>query len=135
MSAFFAPSISVIFLAAFLWPRAHSRAATVTLVFGIAAGIGLKIFAESWGPSGIETLKPLLNRAAVNWALCLIALVLTTYYIPPIEGETYDRDTIWNRRWAYLPASDRKLNREGRNLMFWWIVMISVSTALFVIFR
>jgi SSS family solute:Na+ symporter len=135
MAAFFAPSISVIFLAAFLWPKAHSRAATVTLVFGIVAGVTLKIFAESYGQTGIETLKPLLNRAAVTWGLCLAVLALTTYLLPPKEQETYDRDTIWNPRWARLPLSDRPLNANLRNLMFWWIVMIAASGSLFVIFR
>ncbi|MFC2076892.1 SLC5 family protein [candidate division KSB1 bacterium] len=135
MAAFFAPSIAVIFLAAFLWPRAHSRAATITLIFGIVSGIILKIFAESWGADGIEILKPLLNRAAVNWALCLMTLVATTYLVPPVKGKTFDRDAIWNSRWARLPESDRFLNRGGRNLIFWWIVMMAASGSLFVIFR
>lgn len=135
MAAFLAPPISVIFLAAFLWPRAHGRSATFTLIFGIVGGLCLKIVAETWGGEGIERLQPLLNRAAVTWVLCLIALIISTYNIPRNAKEKYDRDAIWNTKWARLPASERRLNRGWRNLMFWWVVMISASTSLFIIFR
>ena len=153
MAAFFAPPIAVIFLAAFLWRRAHSRAATFTLVFGIVTGIllkiaglkglaflrfaGVNVAAEQlqWLRTFFATLQPLLNRAAVNWMLCFAALILTTMLIPRNPKESYDPDTIWNRRWARLPEVERPLNRGWRNLMFWWVVMISISTGLFVIFR
>ncbi len=135
MAAFFAPPITVIFLAAFLWPRAHGRAATFTLVFGIMSGIVLKVTAERYGSEGIAQLKPLLNRAAVNWAICLAALIIATFGIRRSKDESYDPDAIWNLRWARLPENERPRNRGLRNLMFWWIVMISVSAALFVFFR
>jgi len=134
MAAFFAPPIAVIFLAAFLWPRAHGRAATFTLVFGILSGIALKVTGQTWGQDGIAWLKPLLNRAAVNWAICLIALIIATYLIPS-DNRPYDKDAIWNLKWAKLPETEKSLNRGLRNLMFWWIVMVSVSVGLFVIFR
>ncbi len=135
MAAFFAPPISVIFLAAFLWPKAHGRSATFTLLFGIGAGVCLKIFAETRGGDGIESLKPLLNRAAVTWAICLIGLVVSTYLIRRHPQETYDSDAIWTVQWAKLPQSEQHLNGGPRNLLFWWIVMIGVSTSLFIIFR
>ncbi len=135
MAAFFAPPITVIFLAAFLWPRAHGRAATFTLVFGIMSGIVLKVTAETYGSEGIAQLKPLLNRAAVNWAICLAALIIATFGIRRSKDESYDPDAIWNLRWARLPENERPRNRGLRNLMFWWIVMISISVGLFVFFR
>lgn len=135
MAAFLAPPITVIFLAAFLWPRAHGRAACFTLLFGIVSGVGLKIFAERFGQNGIETLKPLLNRAAVNWFLCLVALVVATWLVPRHKTESYDADAIWNRRWARLPVDEQRLNRGGRNLVFWWGVMVAASTSLFIIFH
>ncbi len=135
MAAFIAPPISVVFLGAFLWKRAHGRAATFTLVFGIVSALILKAVGLTWGPDGISQLQPLLNRAAVSWGLCLIALVITSYAIPPHPKEDYDKDALWNTRWGRLPEKERPLNRGWRNLMFWWIVMVTVSTSLFVIFR
>jgi SSS family solute:Na+ symporter len=134
MAAFFAPPIAVIFLAAFLWPRAHGRAATFTLVFGILSGIALKVTGQTWGQDGIPWLKPLLNRAAVNWAICFIALIVATYLIPS-DDRPYDKDAIWNPKWAKLPETEKSLNSGLRNLMFWWLVMVFVSVGLFVIFR
>ncbi len=135
MAAFLAPPISVIFLAAFLWRKAHGRSATFTLIFGIVSGVFLKILAQTWGESGIEWLQPLLNRAAVNWGICLIALIASTIWIRKNQAETFDQDAIWNSKWARLPENERPLNRDGRNLLFWWIIMITVSTSLFIIFR
>ncbi len=137
MAALFAPPISVIFLAAFLWRKAHGRAAVFTLVFGIVIGILLIILTVNLGEKvqWIAAISPLLNRAAICWAFCFIALVLSTYLIPRNPQEQYDPDAIWNSRWARLPQSERSLNGGVRNLMFWWIVMMSVSTALFVTFR
>ncbi len=135
MAAFFAPPITVIFLAAFLWPRAHGRAATFTLVFGIMSGIVLKVVAERYGSEGIAQLKPLLNRAAANWAICFAAMIIATFGIRRSKEESYDPDAIWNLRWARLPENERPRNLGVRNLMFWWIVMISISVGLFVFFR
>jgi len=135
MAAFFAPPITVIFLAAFLWPRAHGRAATFTLVFGIMSGIVLKVVAERYGSEGIAQLKPLLNRAAANWAICFAAMIIATFGIRRSKEESYDPDAIWNLRWARLPEIEKPLNRGLRNLMFWWIVMTSISVGLFVFFR
>lgn len=135
MVAFFAPPISCIFLTAFLWKKAHGRSATFTLIFGIITGIVLKIIGETWGTNGIEQLKPLLNRAAVNWVVCFILLIISTYIIPKNTKETYDSQIIWNKKWAHLPESEKPLNGSWRNLMFWWIVMVVCSTSLFVIFR
>jgi len=78
---------------------------------------------------------PLLNRAAITWALCLVFMVLCTFLLEPAPGERYDPDAIWNLRWARLPEPERPLNRFPRNLMFWWLVMIAASSALFIIFR
>ena len=135
MAAFLAPPISVIFLAAFFWKKAHGRSASFTLVFGILSGIVLKVLAETWADHGIERLQPLLNRAAVSWVICLMALVASTYLIRRNANERYDRDAIWNMKWARLPESEKPRNRGGRNLMLWWIGMIAASTSLFIIFR
>jgi len=193
MAALFAPPISVIFLAAFLWRRAHGRAATFTLVFGILAGALLWAATEAlwvrpaaadpqdpvvqtrmaedpslteerlakdsfiqdhlarrrlanWCPwLGEETadttfwvicqIKPLLNRAAITWGLCLVALILATLLIPSDPHERYDPDAIWNPGWARLPAHEAVLNRGPRNLMLWWLLMVAASGSLFVIFR
>ena len=89
----------------------------------------------TWGQDGIAQLQPLLNRAAVNWVLCLIALITTTFVVPPNPKESYDSDAIWNTKWARLPQSEQPRNRGPRNLMFWWVVMVAASTSLFIIFR
>ncbi len=130
----FAPPIAVIFTAGFLWRRAHGKAATFTLIFGFVIGIALWIISMEVEAKWIERLEPLLNRAAVTLVLCFGALVLSTWLMRRDPKESYDPEIIWNRRWARLPEAERPLNRGLRNLMFWWIVLISGSVAIFVVF-
>jgi len=89
---------------------------------------------ESWARA-ITLVSPLLNRAAIIWALCLVVMVGATFILKPDPGERYDPETIWNLRWARLPLEEQHRNRFPRNLMFWWLVMVGASSALFVIFR
>lgn len=56
IGALIAPPIVVIFLAAFLWRRAHGRAATITLAFGIVAGALL------WGGTEALWISPTIDR-------------------------------------------------------------------------
>jgi solute:Na+ symporter, SSS family len=142
IAAFLAPPISVIFLAAFLWKGAHSRAATFTLPFGIVSGILLMVLGRvnpdvtMFGHKiPFENLQPLLNRAAVNWVICAVVMVLVNFLVPRKEEETYDPDIIWNPKWAELPESECALNRGGRSLMLWWVVLVVLSAGLFVYFR
>ena len=135
MAAFFAPPISVIFLAAFLWRGAHGRAACFTLIFGLASGVALKVISLRWGADGIDWMKPLLNRAAINWFICLAAMVAANALIPRKPGETCDPDIIWTLRWGRLPEAEQGLNRGLRNLTFWWVVLIVCSAGLFIYFN
>ncbi len=135
LAALFAPPITVIFLAAFFWRRAHGRAATFTLFFGIAAGIALFVFSQLNERETLSWIEPLLNRAAISWGLCAMAMIASTWLIKRNPEEQYDPDAIWNTQWARLPQGEHTLNRGGRNLMFWWLIMIAASTSLFIIFR
>lgn len=135
MTVLFAPPLSVIFPAAFFWRRAHGRSAVVTLLSGFVAGIVLMIpgFGNPVSNSMIQPSIVLLNRAVVNWFFCLFVLVLTAYFIPRNSIETPDGDTIWNLRWAHLPAAEYSVNRRYRNLLFGWIIMAGLATMLYIV--
>ena len=88
-----------------------------------------------YGEEGIDWLKPLLNRAAFNWAICFAAMIAFTYFIRRNPEESFDPDILWTPRWARLPENERPLNRGGRNILLWWLVVIAVSFGLFIYFR
>ena len=142
LGSHFATPISVIFLVAFLWRKAHGRAATCTLIFGIAFGFVLKYFVElvekGWlppiKPEHVEWMAPFMTRAGISWVVSLIALILASCLIRRNPAEAPDPDCIWNRRWGKLPEAERAINKGARNLMFWWAVMITVSIAIFALF-
>jgi SSS family solute:Na+ symporter len=131
MAAFLAPPVAVVFLAAFLWRPAHERSATFTLAFGILSGIVLKLLRSE---TGLQWLAPLLNRAAVNWAICAVVMLSATLLMHG-DSSRSDPEAIWNRRWGRLPAAERHLNRGWRNITFWWVLLIAGSVALFVVFN
>ncbi|MHC4477099.1 MAG: sodium:solute symporter family transporter [Planctomycetota bacterium] len=143
LGSHFAAPISVIFLAAFLWRKAHGRAATFTMIFGFAFGYVLKFFVifveKDWipliEPKHILWMSPFMTRAGLSFVASIIALILSTYLIRPNRAEAPDPDCIWNRRWARLPEAERPINKGTRNLMFWWAVMVGVSIAVFAFFR
>ena len=106
------PPLAVVLLAAFFWPRLHGRAATFTLVFGVA--VGALLWAARW-----TLLDPPawffapLTRAAVNVLACALAMAAGTILIAPCRYEPYDPDTAWNFRWARLPAREQT-GRRGK---------------------
>jgi SSS family solute:Na+ symporter len=140
------PPLAVVLAAAFFWPRVHGRAATFTLLFGVALG-GL-LWAARWTlfepPAWF--LAPLM-RAAINGLACAAALAAGTVLIPPSAYEPYDPDTAWNLRWALGATAGSSSSAETRlgkptvapravgNLVFWWAVMLVATAAAWVVFR
>jgi SSS family solute:Na+ symporter len=143
LGAHFAAPISVIFLVAFCWRRAHGRAATVTLIFGIVFGYLMEFFVFCvkkehlpWiEPERIGWIAPFMTRAGLNWAVSLVVMIVLSILISPRQKHSFDPESIWNPRWARLPEAERRLNKGWRNLMFWWLVMVCISIAIFVYFR
>jgi solute:Na+ symporter, SSS family len=123
VAALVGPPIAVVFLLAFFLPRAHGRAAAVTLVLGAMAGAFLMFVARfSYAPP--EWLQPVLVRAGLSGLFSLVVFLLGTVAIPANPHELYDPDTTWNPYWARLPLNEREMGAGPRNLFFWWVVLL-----------
>lgn len=131
-----APPISVIFLAAFFWRRAHGRSAVFTLLAGFGAGVVLSIPGSDAASFFVfPSMDSLLNRAAVNWIFCLAAQIAAAYLLPMDPRETADSEIFWNLRWARLPAAGRRKNRGFQNLLAWWVVGAGIAALMSIAFR
>ena len=75
-----------------------------------------------------------MTRAGISFVVSLVAMILATYLIRRNPAEAPDPDCIWNGRWGRLPEAEQGSNKGARNLMFWWIVMVAVSIAIFAFF-
>ena len=84
------PPVAVVSLVGFFWPRAHGRAATVTLVFGIAAGVMMWVIADA-GQVVPEWIRPVLNRAGIGGLLSLVVFALGTFAIRRIPRNSTTR--------------------------------------------
>ncbi len=127
------PPLAVVLLAAFFWPRAHGRAATWTLLLGIAAG-GL-LWAARWTlmepPAWL--LAPLNARRHQRTGQCNGPGGGNVPHSPSAY-DRYDPDTAWNLRWARLPSHQRRLAGGARNAGFWWAVMLAAMIAGWLVF-
>ena len=126
------PPLAVVLLAAFFWPRAHGRAATWTLLLGIAAG-GL-LWAARWmlmePPAWL--LAP-LNAAAINGLASAMVLVVGTFLIPPAPTIATTRTRRGISAGPDCQAT-RAPGRRPRNAGFWWAVMLAAMIAGWLVF-
>ena len=134
MASILGPPVAVVALVGFFWPRAHGRAATVTLVFGVAAGIMMWVIADA-GQVVPEWIRPVLNRAGIGGVLSLVVFGLGTFAIPQNPEELYDPNTTWSLQWSRLPPYEREQGAGPRNLVFWWLVMILVTATAWMMFK
>jgi SSS family solute:Na+ symporter len=134
VAALVGPPMAVVFVVSFFWARAHGRAATTTLVLGLAAGVLLWITAE-FGLTVPEWLRPVLNRAGISGIFSLIVLVLATFIIPQNSYELEDPDTHWGLSSGRLPAHEQDLGSGPRNVCFWWLLLIAATAAVWVVCR
>lgn len=132
MASYFAPPISVIFLFAIFWKKATARAANITLIGGLLIGIFLKISAL-WFPENISDLvTPFLNRALINWILCIFIIVI----ISLAESRKAVESTFitWKPSYSMLPGDTAARHRGIQTFMIWWGLVLLLRVIIYVIF-
>ena len=133
MAAYFAPPIAVIFSVGILWRRATATAASSTLVFGIAAGILLKLLPEvSPGPMA-EIVAPFLNRAFFNWVICLVVMIAISLLTRKPDQAKIAGEIIWKPSYARLPESERNVYTGWRNFYLWWGIVLAIRAVVYVV--
>ena len=129
-----APPVAVVFLIAFLWPRAHGRAATSHAL--VRRGRRRRVVVgrrKSPAPPDVDAERGL--RAGVCLLASLVVMLCGTVAIPQDPQELYDPDTHWSLYWARLPSHERSLGEGPRNLVFWWGLMLAIAAALYIAVR
>ena len=133
MASYFAPSIAAIFLVGILWKRMNALAANVTLVGGILLGIGLKLAGSLFSGSWAAFMEPFLNRAFVNWLLCLLLIGWITVATAQPEYQRA-KDIIWRPAYARLPETERKRFTGWKNFYLWWGVALVLRIIVYIVY-
>ena len=130
LASFFAPPISVIFLAAIFWRRATAAAANSTLIFGFVFGIMLRFFGQGLSPY----LVPFLNRALVGWIISFLIMVIVSLITKPKIEKMYDLDISWRPSYAKLPPEEIKKYKGWKNYLLWLGLVIIIRIVIYFIY-
>ena len=121
------------FLLGLLWHRTTSAGA---LAGGVAT-IPLTVLFELLAPSLPEPigpyLQPFMNRTGIVFWFCVligIAVSLATRGKPKSELV----GLVWNMESTALPPGVREKARGLRNPAFWYLVILSVTAAMYILY-
>lgn len=132
MASYFAPPISVIFLAAIFWKRATAKAANITLIGGLVIGVLLKLSSFWLHEQAANLVSPFLNRALINWVLCVMILVLVSL-IKVSKADTSSFIT-WKPSFSKLPLETALKHRGIQTFIIWWGLVLVLRLIIYFFF-
>jgi SSS family solute:Na+ symporter len=151
---FIGPPLSIVFLAGIFWRRATSAAAVSTIIGGYLAALlsqyliltpmhqlpsTLLSLVDAFGFSDAKRaidhswlvihFNNFLYVAIWNGIICLAIMVAVSLITTPAPAERIDH-LIWKPSVVRIdPGSSR--SRTGRSILFWWIVCMALTGALY----
>jgi SSS family solute:Na+ symporter len=139
--AFFAPPFSAVFLLGILWRRINAIGAIVTVFFGFACGIAMKVYiqfdtaiAEVFPalPLHPTWLEPYANQSALSWAACtVLCIVVSLSTAPPRPDQITDQLTF---NWKKMNIFSNLGNHWYTSVVTWWALFVLSIVVLLVIF-
>ena len=131
---YFTPGIAAMFLLGILWKRTTTAGA---MAAGLAT-IPLTVFFQLLPPHLPESvgpyLQPFMNRTGIVFWLCMLIGATVSWATKP-KPESELAGLVWNRESLRLPQELRERTRGLRNPAYWYLVILSLTIAMFVIFR
>ena len=127
----FAPPFAAVFLLGILWRRVTAPAAITTIIVGMAAGLGLKIFLNS-GADYPLWLASFPNQASILYLISMTTCVVVTFLTPPPKPEQVTDQLCMN--WKKLNIFGGLGDRWYKSVVFWWLAYSIVIVLLMLIF-
>jgi solute:Na+ symporter, SSS family len=131
---YFTPGIAAMFLLGILWKRATTAGA---LGAGLAT-IPLTVLFEIVGPH-LPTpwnayVTPFMNRTGIVFWMC-IAIGVGASLATPGKPESELKGLVWTRESLKLPPELRSAMRGWRSPLWWYLAILALTLAMFVIYR
>ena len=129
--ALFAPPFAAVFLLGILWKRVTAPAALATVIIGMGAGIGLKIFLSKASdyPAWLNSFP---NQASINYLISMATCVLVTFATRPPRPEQVTDQLCMN--WKRLNIFSNLGDRWYKSVVFWWLAYSIVIVLLMLYF-
>ena len=127
----FAPPFAAVFLLGILWRRVTAPAALATVIVGMAAGLGLKIFLTNSSdyPLWLDSFP---NQASILYLISMATCVIVTFLTPPPNPEQVTDQLCMN--WKRLNIFSNLGDRWYKNVVFWWLTYSVVIGLLMLYF-
>jgi SSS family solute:Na+ symporter len=131
---YFTPGIATMFLLGILWKRTTTAGA---LVGGLAT-IPLTVLLEFLAPSLPEPIRsyfqPFMNRTGIVFWLCMLIGVAVSL-ITKGKSASELAGLVWNAESLRLPPGLREKMSGLRSPALWYLVILSLTIAMYVIYR
>ena len=127
----FAPPFAAVFLLGILWRRVTAPAALSTVIVGMVAGIGMKLFLTS-GADYPLWMASFPNQASILYLICIGTCVgVTLMTRPPRPEQVTDQLCMnWKRMNIFSDLGDRWY----KSVVFWWLAYSVVIGLLMMYF-
>jgi len=127
----FAPPFAAVFLLGILWKRVTAPAALATVVVGMLAGFGLKIFLKNSAnhPLWLDSFP---NQASILYLLSISTCVIVTFATRPPRPEQVTDTLCMN--WRKMNIFSNLGDRWYKSVVFWWLAYSIVIGLLMLYF-
>ena len=127
----FAPPFAAVFLLGILWKRVTAPAALATVVVGMLAGFGLKIFLKNSAnhPLWLDSFP---NQASILYLLSIATCVIVTFATRPPRPEQVTDTLCMN--WRKMNIFSNLGDRWYKSVVFWWLAYSIVIGLLMLYF-
>lgn len=127
----FAPPFAAVFLLGILWRRVTAPAALATIIVGMGAGIGLKVFLSNASdyPAWLNSFP---NQASISYLISMATCVFVTYMTKPPRPEQVTDQLCIN--WKQLNIFSNLGNRWYSSVVTWWLAYSIVIVLLMLYF-
>jgi SSS family solute:Na+ symporter len=127
----FAPPFAAVFLLGILWRRVTAPAALATILVGMGAGIGLKVFLTNASdyPLWLDSFP---NQASINYLLCVATCVGVTFATRPPRPEQITDELCMN--WRRMNIFSNLGDHWYSSVVTWWLAYSIVIVLLMLYF-
>lgn len=131
---YFTPGIATMFLLGILWKRTTTAGAIAGGVATIPLTILLELAAPALPPPLGPYVQPFMNRTGIVFWLCMLIGVAVSL-VTKGKSEQELTGLVWTRDSLRLPLELREKMRGLRNPALWYLLILAVTIAMYVIYH
>ncbi len=130
---YFTPGIAAMFLLGILWKRTTTAGAMAAGLATIPLTIFFQVLAPQLPQSVGPYIQPFMNRTGIVFWLCMLIGIAMSWATKP-KPESELAGLVWNLESMTLPQGLRERMGGLRSPALWYLVILSLTVAMYVVF-